>query len=252
MQNQTPTSPIRIYLLDTPQYKIIETFCDYLNAHTDARYSFSTQNTYYDARGDWEYTAIIAHDAERRGTRHAWQTLRHPGTYEKMLRGEAYFNEVARAMFYGDSLYDLSHVDEEVGGQRKPHDKTPRMIDASALISYIENNLSSASAQEIIAVIDAQPTVTDKAIIDRDAGREDFMECVYDILSDEPDNIKANLIIDAFDTAMPDMDALADAICDYLDTEPNPVDRNGVIRGLLRGESLESLIDMEQDAIELD
>lgn len=209
MQNQTPTSPIRIYLLDTPQYKIIEAFCDYLNAHTDARYSFSTQNTYYDARGDWEYTAIIAHDAERRGTRHAWQTLRHPGTYEKMLRGEAYFNEVARAMFYGDSLYDLSHVDEEVGGQRKPHDKT---------------------------------------IIDQDA----FMQCVYDLLSDEPDNIKANLIIDAFDAAMPDMDALADAICDYLDTEPNPVDRNGVIRGLLRGESLESLIDMEQDAIELD
>ena len=223
MQNQTHTSPIRIYSLDTPQRKTLEAFCDYLNAHTDARYSFSTQNAYYDSGVDWKYTAIIAHDAERHGAHHAWQALRHPGTYEKTLRGEAYFNEVARDMFYGDSLYDLSHVDEEVGGQRKPHDKTPRTIDASALISYIENNLSSASVQEIISAVDAQPTVGDKPA--------------------------------------PDMDAIADAICDYLDTEPNPDDRNGVIHGLLRGESLESLIDIverdyrflaEQDAIELD
>lgn len=36
-------------------------------------------------------------------------------------------------------------------------------------------------------------------LIDADANREDFMERVYDVLSDEPDNIKANLIIDAFD-----------------------------------------------------
>ena len=36
-------------------------------------------------------------------------------------------------------------------------------------------------------------------LIDADANREDFMEKVYDILLDEPDNIKANLIIDAFD-----------------------------------------------------
>lgn len=36
-------------------------------------------------------------------------------------------------------------------------------------------------------------------LIDADANREDFMERVYDILSDEQDNIKANLIIDAFD-----------------------------------------------------
>jgi hypothetical protein len=36
-------------------------------------------------------------------------------------------------------------------------------------------------------------------LIDADVNREDFMERVYDILSDEPDNIKANLIIDAFD-----------------------------------------------------
>lgn len=36
-------------------------------------------------------------------------------------------------------------------------------------------------------------------LIDADANREDFMERVYDILLDEPDNIKANLIIDAFD-----------------------------------------------------
>lgn len=36
-------------------------------------------------------------------------------------------------------------------------------------------------------------------LIDADVNRDEFMEEVYDILSDEPDNIKANLIIDAFD-----------------------------------------------------
>ena len=36
-------------------------------------------------------------------------------------------------------------------------------------------------------------------LIDAYANRDEFMEEVYDILSDEPDNIKANLIIDAFD-----------------------------------------------------
>lgn len=36
-------------------------------------------------------------------------------------------------------------------------------------------------------------------LIDADANRDDFMAMVYDILSDETDNIKANLIIDAFD-----------------------------------------------------
>lgn len=36
-------------------------------------------------------------------------------------------------------------------------------------------------------------------LIDADANRDDFMARVYDILSDETDNIKANSIIDAFD-----------------------------------------------------
>lgn len=36
-------------------------------------------------------------------------------------------------------------------------------------------------------------------LIDADAYRDDFMQTVYDLFSDEPDNIKANLIIDAFD-----------------------------------------------------
>ena len=37
-------------------------------------------------------------------------------------------------------------------------------------------------------------------LIDADENRENFMETVYEILADEPDNIKANLIIDAFDS----------------------------------------------------
>lgn len=36
-------------------------------------------------------------------------------------------------------------------------------------------------------------------LIDADAYRDDFMQTVYDLFSDESDNIKANLIIDAFD-----------------------------------------------------
>lgn len=36
-------------------------------------------------------------------------------------------------------------------------------------------------------------------LIDAEANRKDFTERMYDILSAEPDNTKANLIIDAFD-----------------------------------------------------
>ena len=36
-------------------------------------------------------------------------------------------------------------------------------------------------------------------LIDADAYRDDFMQDVYEVLSNESDNIKANLIIDAFD-----------------------------------------------------
>lgn len=40
---------------------------------------------------------------------------------------------------------------------------------------------------------------------------------------------------------------IADSICEYLDTNPNPDDRDGVIHGLLRGKSLEDLIDIDKD-----
>lgn len=42
-------------------------------------------------------------------------------------------------------------------------------------------------------------------------------------------------------------DRIADRICEYLDTNPNPDDRDGVIHGLLRGEPLEDLIDIDMD-----
>lgn len=38
-----------------------------------------------------------------------------------------------------------------------------------------------------------------RRLIDADAYRDDFMQDVYEVLSNESDNIKANLIIDAFD-----------------------------------------------------
>ena len=39
-----------------------------------------------------------------------------------------------------------------------------------------------------------------KRLIDTGAYRDEFMQAVYDVLENEPDNIKANLIIDAFDS----------------------------------------------------
>ena len=44
-------------------------------------------------------------------------------------------------------------------------------------------------------------------LIDGDAEREGFMEMVYEQLSDDPDNIRANLIIDYYDN-LPTVDAV--------------------------------------------
>ncbi len=66
-------------------------------------------------------------------------------------------------------------------------------------------------------------------LIDADANRDDFVESVYEILCDEPDNIKANLIIELFDdmkTAY-DVDKVVEEIhevysckdCEYEDDE---------------------------------
>lgn len=49
-------------------------------------------------------------------------------------------------------------------------------------------------------------------LIDADAEREGFMEMVYEQISDDPDNIRANLIIDYYDS-LPTVDAVAVLRC---------------------------------------
>lgn len=44
-------------------------------------------------------------------------------------------------------------------------------------------------------------------LLDVDAEREGFMEAVYNILSGDPDNVRANMIIDCYDN-LPTVDAL--------------------------------------------
>lgn len=54
-------------------------------------------------------------------------------------------------------------------------------------------------------------------LIDSDAYRDDFMQDVYEVLSNESDNIKANLIIDAFDRIPTAYDV--DKIVEQLESE---------------------------------
>lgn len=49
-----------------------------------------------------------------------------------------------------------------------------------------------------------------------------------------------------------DTNQLAGTINEYLDTEPNPDDRAGVIAGLLHGKKLEDLIDMNKESDDLE
>lgn len=44
-------------------------------------------------------------------------------------------------------------------------------------------------------------------LLDVDAEREGFMEAVYNILSGDPDNVRANMIIDCYDN-LPTIDAV--------------------------------------------
>lgn len=54
-------------------------------------------------------------------------------------------------------------------------------------------------------------------LYDNDSFREQFMETVYDVLSDDPDNTRANRIISAFDDAPP-----VEAVCEDIPFEDLP------------------------------
>ena len=68
-------------------------------------------------------------------------------------------------------------------------------------------------------------------LIDADVNRDEFMEEVYDILSDEPDNIKANLIIDAFDEIQTAYDP--DKVVEQLENLKSLVPVNRVLDDIL-------------------
>lgn len=54
-------------------------------------------------------------------------------------------------------------------------------------------------------------------LYDNDSSREQFMETVYDALSDDPDNTRANRIISAYDSVPP-----VEAVCEEIPFEDLP------------------------------
>ena len=114
-------SDIRIYSPDEPEYKLLQSFCDYLNEHTNDRYRFYLDNILFDAGTDQYYTAIITEDTEREqvSVLRSWQAVT-PRTYVTILQGEEYFQLAAQDVFEvhtytnpPSSAYDLSCVNME-------------------------------------------------------------------------------------------------------------------------------------------
>lgn len=129
-ERESMSNNIRIYNENEPQYKLLQDFCDYLNAHTTDRYNFYLKNMLFDGGSNWYYTAIITEDnnIEEGSLLHIWQTCT-PKTYETILQGEEYFNLAAHDVFEihewtnpPASSYDLTQVDEELGGYLKLQD----------------------------------------------------------------------------------------------------------------------------------
>ena len=81
-------------------------------------------------------------------------------------------------------------------------------------------------------------------LIDADAYRDDFMQDVYEVLSNESDNIKANLIIDAFDRIPIAYDE--DAVVEQLEKEIEWYEIHGCNNDLNRG-----IIGASRKAIEI-
>ena len=57
-------------------------------------------------------------------------------------------------------------------------------------------------------------------LTDADAEREAFMEMVYEELADDPDNLRANRIIDCFDS-MATVEAVPVVHGEWIDTQPD-------------------------------
>lgn len=72
-----------------------------------------------------------------------------------------------------------------------------------------------------------------RRLIDADAYRDDFMQDVYEVLSNESDNIKANLIIDAFDRIPTTYDV--DKVVEQLEKEIEWYETHGCNNDLNRG-----------------
>lgn len=115
---------IHIYNENEPQYKLLQGFANYLNAHTTDRYNFRLENMLFDGGTNSYYTGISTEDTKTGGM---WQTCT-PKAYVTVLQGEEYFNLAAHDVFEihewtnpPTSSYDLTQVDGEVGGYLKMH-----------------------------------------------------------------------------------------------------------------------------------
>ena len=73
------------------------------------------------------------------------------------------------------------------------------------------------------------------------------LEDLGTFLGEKPEIAKQRMEDEIMEKVNIKLSDIADKICEYLDMDPNPDDRDGVIRGLMRGESLELLIDITAD-----
>lgn len=74
-----------------------------------------------------------------------------------------------------------------------------RLVDIDKSIESVKNLIRNGATIE--QALDAQPTAYDpeEVVEQLEDYRSDFMYDVYEIFRDEPDNIKANHIIDMYD-----------------------------------------------------
>ena len=115
--------------------------------------------------------------------------------------------------FHSDgTAYDYSHDKHyEIDVFSDSEVAYKRLIDADSFREWILKQ-KRLSKHYILMILDEMSEhsavgvpVPHGRLVDADVNRDDFMAVVYEELSDEPDNYKANRIIEAFDS-MPSMD----------------------------------------------
>lgn len=86
-----------------------------------------------------------------------------------------------------------------IKGMEMPKDGYRQVfIDSNGTVTWFNNG---ADGPNTMYKAKAIPVPPHGALMDRDAYRDEFMSGVYDLCDDDPDNCRANAIIDLFDSA---------------------------------------------------